>query len=142
MNEKFLTYPNPKLGFKILYPFGWNVIEENPNRVIFHSFGNATMRIIVYNATGNMTTHDYALKEINELPGFVSDVHVTGITMGTRHLPGWSVDYIIPPNHHLIDTILVANGKQFTISYLVIAVKPHEVLKTMQIMLNSFQIIK
>ena len=89
-----------------------------------------------------MTAHDYALKEINELRGFASYVYVTGITMDNGHLPGWSVDYIIPPNHHVIDTILVANGKQFIISYLVIAVKPHEVLKTMQIMLNSFQIIR
>jgi len=82
------------------------------------------------------------LKEINELRSFASDLHVTGITVGTSHLPGWSIDYIIPPSHHVIDTILLANGKQFTISYLVVAVKPHEVLKAMQTMLNSFQIIK
>ena len=34
-----------------------------------------------------MTAHDYALKEINELRGFTSDVHVTGITVATSHLP-------------------------------------------------------
>ena len=141
INEKFLTYFNPKLGFKISHPSGWDVIVENPNRAIFHSFGNATMRVIVYNAS-SMTAHDYALKEVNELRGFATDVHVAGITVGTRHLPGWSVDYIIPPNHHVIDTILLANGKQFTISYLVTAVKPDEVIKTMQVMLNSFQIVK
>jgi hypothetical protein len=142
MNEKFLTYFSSELGFKISHPSGWDVIVENPNRVIFHSFGNATMRVILNNASSNMTAHDYALKEINELRGFASDVHVTGVTVGTRHLPGWSVDYIIPPSHHVIDTILAANGKRFTISYLVMAVKPHDVLKIMQIMLNSFQIIK
>ena len=31
-----------KLGFKISHPSGWDVIAENPNRVIFHSFSNAT----------------------------------------------------------------------------------------------------
>jgi hypothetical protein len=42
MNDKFLIYLNPKLGFKILYPFGWDVLVENPNRVIFHSFATVS----------------------------------------------------------------------------------------------------
>ncbi len=38
MNDKFLIYLNPKLGFKILYPFGWDVLVENPNRVMKEIF--------------------------------------------------------------------------------------------------------
>ena len=147
ISEKFLTYQNSRLGFNISYPTGWQVIEENPDRVIFNSFGNATVRIIVDNVTkfGNMSSeggvsaHNYAINGTKNLGGIASYAHITSVFVGTSHQPGWSVDYFIPPSH-ILDTVLVTNGKLFTINFVITAIKEDKVLATLQSMMSSFQV--
>lgn len=34
INKKFLTYENPTLGFRMVYPSGLKIIEENPGSYI------------------------------------------------------------------------------------------------------------
>ena len=147
MNEKFSTYQNPRFGFRILYPSDWQVIEENPDRVIFSSAETATIRVIADNvsknalAVTNLTAHDYALNEVNGLRSVASNVRLMEVTVGISHVPGWRVDYVIP-GHYVIDVNLVIGGKRFTISYVEVTLNVPRTLSTLQTMLNSFQVIK
>jgi hypothetical protein len=145
MSEKFSTYQSPRFGFGILYPSNWQVIEENPDRVIFSSPETTIIRVIADNtssqAVTNLTAHDYALNEVNGLLGAASNLRLMGVTVGIAHSPGWRVDYVIP-GHYVTDINLVINGKRFTISYVELTSKVPRTLSTLQRMLNSFQVIK
>ena len=107
------------------------------------------MRIIVDNVTkfgsmsseGGVAAHNYAINETKNLKGIASYAHISSVLVGTNHQPGWSVDFILP-THHIIDTVLVTNGKLFTINFVITAIKEDKVLATLQLMLSSFQVIK
>jgi hypothetical protein len=144
MSEKFSTYQSPRFGFGILYPSNWQVIEENPDRVIFRSPETTLIRVIADNISSQAVTilmaHDYALNEVNGLRGAAS-LGLRGVTVGIAHSSGWRVDYVIP-GHYVTDINLVIDGKRFTISYVELTSKVHRTLSTLQRMLNSFQVIK
>jgi len=135
----------------MMYPSSWQIIEENPGRVIFISPQNTEIRIIVGNVSKsidantiplrNITAHNEALNENKALRGVASHIYDNEVTVGTAHFPGWMLGYNVP-GHYIIDTNLVANGKRFTISYVEVTSKVTETLSTMQTMLNSFQLIK
>lgn len=151
INKKFLTYEKPTLGFRMVYPSDWQIIEENPGRVIFVSPQNTEIRIIINNVSKsldvnklplrNITAHNDALNEIKALRGVASHIRDNEVTVGTSHIPGWRVDYNVL-GHYIIDTNLITSGKRFTISYVEVTSKVTETLPTMQAMLNSFQVIK
>jgi hypothetical protein len=155
INKKFLSYQNPRLGFRLLYPSDWQVLEENPGRVIFISpEQNATLRIIVENASKDFdvnrltttandssTAHTYAMNEIKAIQGVASHIHNNEVAIGTRNISGWRVDYMLS-SHYVMDTILVTEGNRFILRYVDLALKVPHTLSTIQAMLDSFQVIK
>jgi hypothetical protein len=102
IEKKILTYDNPTLGFRMMYPSGWQIIEENFGRVIFISPQN-TERIIVDNISKfidanklplrNIAAHNDALNEIKALRGVARNIHDNEVTVGTAHIPGWRIGY-------------------------------------------------
>ena len=126
INKKFLTCENPTLGFRMMYPSGSKIIEENPGRVIFISSQNTEIRIIINNVSKsidinklplrNITAHNDALNEIKALRSVASHIRDNEVMVGASHISDWRVDYNVL-GHYIIDTNLVTSGKRFTIIY-------------------------
>jgi hypothetical protein len=137
IDKKFLTYDNPTLGFRMMYPSGWQILEESPGRVIFISPQNTEIRIIVDNISKsidanklplrNITAHNDALNEIKALRGVARNIHDNEVTVGTAHIPGWRIGYNVL-GHYIIDTNIVTSGKRFTISYVEVTSKVRDII--------------